>query len=234
MRLFKVLIVMNLVVLTLFAQSSSTTGKIRGTVTDANSGEPLVGANIIVQGTTTGSATNTNGQFVIPNLSAGQHSLIVTYMGYATQNLKNIEVFPGQSVNLNLELKPASLQGETVEVVAEAQRQVVEVRQAASEEKITSQQITTMPVSNIQGLLAKTAGVVETKGGRDQGIHMRGGRTGEVAIYVDGVKINDPVDNQASLDIDKYSVQNANIKLSGMEAEYGDAMSGVVDIILRG
>jgi len=232
-RFFKILIVMNLLVLAIFAQSSSTTGKIRGNITDALTGEPLVGANIIVKGTTSGTATNTNGQFVIPNLAAGQHSLIVTYMGYATQNINNIEVFPGQSVNLNLELRPASLQGETVEVVAEARRQVVEVRQAASVEKISAQQITAMPVSNIQGLIAKTAGVVETKGGRDQGIHMRGGRTGEVAIYVDGVKINDPVDNRASLDIDKYSVQNAKIKLSGMEAEYGDAMSGIVDIILR-
>ncbi|MBN2280796.1 MAG: TonB-dependent receptor [Candidatus Marinimicrobia bacterium] len=233
MRLIRILIVLSLSIFYLMAQSSSTTGKIRGTVTDAQTGDPLVGANIIIEGTTIGSATNTNGQFVIPNIAAGQHSLVVTYMGYATQNIKNIEVFPGQSVNLNFELSPASLQGETVEVVAEARRLVVEVRQAASEEKISAQQITTMPVSNIQGLLAKTAGVVETKGGRDQGIHMRGGRTGEVAIYVDGVKINDPVDNRASLDIDKYSVQNANIKLSGMEAEYGDAMSGVVDIILR-
>ena len=233
MRILKNLLIIVGFSVSLFAQSSSTSGKIRGVVLDSDTGTPLVGANIIVKGLNTGCATNTNGQFVLPNLPSKKYSLLVTYMGYATKNITEIEVFPGSSVNITIELQPASLQGETVEVVAEARRQVVEVRQAASVEKISAQEITAMPVSNMQGLLAQTAGVIETKGGRDQGIHMRGGRTGEVAIYVDGVKINDPVDNRASLDIDKYSVQNAKIKLSGMEAEYGDAMSGIMDIILR-
>jgi len=232
-RIFKLFLIFVTLTFSLYGQSSSTTGKIRGMVTDAESGAPLVGANVIVKGTNSGSATNSNGEYVVPNIPAGTYDVIFTYMGYGTKNMTGVEIFPGQTRALNVELSTASLQGETVEVVAEARRQVVEVREAASEEKISSRQITTMPVSNVQGLIAKTAGVVETKGGRDQGIHMRGGRTGEVAIYVDGVKINDPVDNQASLDIDKYSVQNARIKLSGMEAEYGDAMSGIVDIILK-
>lgn len=233
MRIIKYLLILSILSFTLYAQSSSTTGKIRGTVTDAETGSPLVGANVIIKESNIGSATNINGQFVFPNLQSKKYSLLITYIGYSTKNITDVEVFPGQSVNINVELTLASIQGETVEVIAEARRQVVEVREAATQELLSEQDIVTLPVSNIKGLLAQTTGVVETKGGRDQGIHMRGGRTGEVAIYVDGVKINDPVDNRASLDIDKYSVQNARIKLSGMEAEYGDAMSGIVDIILK-
>ncbi len=233
MKTIRYFVIFFTVVVSLYPQSSSTTGKIRGVVTDAQTGTSLVGANVIIEDSNIGAATNNNGQFVIPNLSAGSYSVLVTYMGYRTKNIQEVEVFPGQSVNLDIELQPGSLQGETVEVVAEARRQVVDVKEAASEEKLSTQEITSLPVSNVQGLLANTAGVVETEGGRDQGIHMRGGRSGEVAYYVDGVKINDPVDNYASLDIDKYSIQQVKIKLSGMDAEYGDVMSGIVDIIIK-
>lgn len=233
MRLFKIFSIVLLSGFLLYGQSSSTTGKIRGTVRDSETGMPLIGANVILKGTSAGSATNENGQFVIPNIPAGTYEVLATYMGYSTKNFTGLEVFPGQTYELNIELTLASILGETVEVVAEAKRKVVEVREAASVEKISAQEITTMAVSNVYDILANTAGIVETRGGNNQGIHVRGGRSGEVAYFVDGVIINDPVDNEASLDIDKYSMQSMQLKLSGMEAEYGDAMSGVVDIILR-
>ncbi len=233
MRAIKVLVLMFVFSISLYAQSSSTAGKIRGTVFDAQSGDPLLGANVIVKEAEVGTATNTNGEFVIPNLPVGKYTVIVSFIGYGTKQFNNIEVFPGQTVGLNVQLKPASIQGETVEVVAEAKRQVVDVKEAASAEKISAQEITTMPVSNVRGLLAKTTGVVETKGGGSQGLHMRGGRSGETAMYVDGVRIDNPVDGTASLNIDKYSMEQVEIKLSGMSAEYGDAMSGVVNIIVQ-
>ena len=51
---------------------SGTTGKLSGTIKDAQTGEPLVGANVIIEGTNFGAATNVNGEYVILNISPGK------------------------------------------------------------------------------------------------------------------------------------------------------------------
>ena len=80
---------------------SSTTGKIAGYVLDKETGEPMIGANVIVVGTTLGSSTDLDGHFVILKVPVGYHSIRVTYIGYSIQVLEKVRV----NVDLTTELK---------------------------------------------------------------------------------------------------------------------------------
>ena len=71
----------------------STSGKITGYVKDKDTGEPLIGANIIIEGSQIGAATNADGYFVILNVPPGTYSLKVSYIGYATLIIKNVKGF---------------------------------------------------------------------------------------------------------------------------------------------
>jgi len=233
MRKLIIAIVVALIPVMVTAQSSRIAGKIRGQVVNAENGEPLVGANVIIQGTERGTITNQDGRYVIPNVSAGTYSLEASYIGFAPMVIKDIEVYAGQSLTVNFQMKTEAIQGEGIEVVAEARKQVVSVRTPTSQREIKGEDLNRMPVTDFLDLLANTGGVSETEGGLSGGIHVRGGRTGEVAYYVDGIKTNDPVTAGKGIEIDNEAIDQIIISSSNFSAEYGEAMSGAVTIITK-
>jgi len=220
-------------VTSVFAQSGRTAGKIRGRVTSEATGEPLVGANVILVGTSFGNATNVNGEYIIPNVPAGEYDVKVTYIGYSPKIIKGVTVFPGQTNIVDLGMQIQAVEGQAVEVVAEARKTIIQVRAPATQKEITSEDIEHMPVTDFTDIVANSSGAIETMAGRSRGIHMRGGRSGEVAFYVDGVMTNDPVDHSVGVEIDNNAIEQIVISNSGFSAEYGNAMSGAVSIITK-
>ena len=97
---------------------SGTTGKIAGTVTDKTTGEPLSGANIIIEGTNMGSAADINGQFTILHIPPGTYSIQVSMMGYANLNITDVRVRIDQTSRVDFSLEMETLEGETVTIVA--------------------------------------------------------------------------------------------------------------------
>ena len=82
-------------------------GTISGSINDANNGDPLLGANVIIKETSQGASTDTDGHFTISRVNPGNYTLIVTYIGY--QTLKNkLDLGDGETINveLTLNLKP--------------------------------------------------------------------------------------------------------------------------------
>ena len=79
---------------------SQTTGKIRGTVTSAD-GQPLAGANVIVDGTTKGAATDGEGKYTILNVEAGSYSVTASYIGYQSSTESNVSVKVDLTTPLN-------------------------------------------------------------------------------------------------------------------------------------
>ncbi len=233
MRKIAVAILVALIPMLVSAQSSKIAGKIRGQVVNKDSGEPLIGANVIIDGTERGTTTNQDGRFVIPNVPAGTYDVKATYIGFAPMVVKDVTVYAGQSITVNFPMQTAVLEGKGVEVVAEARKQVVAVRTPTSQREIKGEELNRMPVSDFLDLLANTSGVAETEGGLSSGIHVRGGRSGEVAYYVDGIKTNDPVTNGTGIEIDNEAIDQIIISTSNFSAEYGEAMSGAVTIITK-
>lgn len=216
-------------------QSDRIAGKIRGKITDADTGDPLIGANAVVLPVETGrgAMSDVNGQFVIPNIPAGTYDMQVSYIGYASHTVRDLKIVPGLTVNLNFKLNVEAIEGEAVDVVAQRDQEVVTVKTTTSKIVVTGEDIQKMPVSNFTELLSNMGGVVEVEAGRSRGIHLRGGRSGEVAFFVDGVMTNDPVNRSQGVELDNEAIESIVITKGGFSVEYGEAMSGVVSIVTK-
>lgn len=94
------------------------TGSITGYVTDNQTGEPLIGANIILENTSLGSATDLNGKYLIPNIPAGTYNIRFSYVGYFSRTLNTIKIEEKQNAILTVPLE-ASLPGQAIEIRGE-------------------------------------------------------------------------------------------------------------------
>ena len=235
MKKFNFIIYALVVITTLNAQSDRVSGKIRGRVVDSTSKNPLAGANVLVLpvGSGRGTMTNEDGEFVLPNLMTGRYNVKVSYMGYASTTIQDIDVSPGGTTEILFSLTIAAIEGQEVNVVAESMENTIDIKTVVSQVKYSGEQLNKMPVSNFTDVIANAGGVVKTEAGRSRGIHMRGGRSGEVAFYVDGILTNDPVDRSQGVQIDKEAIDVLTISKGGFSAEFGEAMSGIVTVITK-
>ena len=235
MKKFNYVIYALVVITSLNAQSDRVSGKIRGRVVDSTSKDPLAGANVLVLPVESGRGTMTNesGEFVLPNLITGKYNVKVSYMGYASTTIQNIDVSPGGTTEILFSLNVEAIEGQEVNVVAESMENTIDIKTVVTQVKYSGEQLYKMPVSNFTDVIANAGGVVKTEAGRSRGIHMRGGRSGEVAFYVDGILTNDPVDRSQGVQIDKEAIDVLTISKGGFSAEFGEAMSGIVTVITK-
>ncbi len=213
-----------LLILTFFniihAQS---TGKIRGKIVSSDTNEPLVGANVLIVGTNQGAATGIDGNYVIINVRPGIYSLRFGYVGYQTKIIENIVVNSDQTTVLNITLEPTTLIGQ--EVVVVAKRPIVEFNQTSTVVSINKDDIQALPVQNLKDIVNLQAGVVDG--------HFRGGRLGEVQYQIDGVSITNPYNNASILEIDRSLIEEVQVISGTFDAKYGQAMSGIVNTVLK-
>jgi outer membrane receptor protein involved in Fe transport len=199
------------------------TGKISGSVKDAKNGEPIVGATVILQGTRIGAATDAMGDYYINNVSPGTYNLAVSIVGYQTMVVKNVIVKIDLTTNISAKLVPTEVVGQ--EVIIQAERPLVQKDLTSSAVTVSSDEIKVMPVENINQVINLQAGVV--------GGHFRGGRAGEVAYLIDGLPINNPANGGAGFTPENSSVREMEVISGTFNAEYGQAMSGVVNIVTQ-
>lgn len=201
-------------------------GRIAGTVTDAETGETLIGVNVIIVGTTLGAATDFDGNYAIEDIRPGQYNVRASYLGYETTLFTGIRVQDGETTVLNIELSQAVLSTED-EVVVIGDRPLIDVEQSTSAVTISREAIELAPVREVQDVIATQAGVV-----RDPtGLYIRGGRANETGYVVDGVSAKDPLAGTGfGLDIGSNAFQEVEVTTGGIGAEYGDVTSGVVAV----
>lgn len=216
-----------------------TTGKLSGIVLDAESKQPLVGANVIIKAeiindrelpleTPTGAATDPNGFYFILNVRPGQYVLQVMYIGYQTVTKKPISVAVDRTTKLDFDLSMQTIEGK--EVVVIAQREMIVVDQTSSSAKVSGEDIKGLPVENFQEVLQLQAGITT---GLDGSLHIRGGRSSEIQYYVDGIAISNPYTNSPALPVENNAIQELEVISGTFNAEYGQAMSGIVNIVTR-
>ncbi len=202
-------------------------GKIRGKVTDAGTGEPLVGANVIVVGTSMGAATNIAGEFVILNVRAGTYSLRSTYVGYQSITISNIRVNEDLTAEVNFQLPAEGVTVSTVEIVAE--RPLIN-KSATNAVRIVDQEFfQKVPARGINTAIATQPGVV-VQGGA---IYIRGGRADEVGYRMENVGIADALFGGRAVSITAEAVEQVQVQAGGFNAEYGGANAGLVTTQLR-
>ncbi len=208
---------------------AGTTGKIAGTVIDAETGEPIIGANVLVVDTYRGGTTDLDGEYIILNVSPGTYTVRYSYLGYNTLELSNVQVSIDRTVTLNVELQSQAIQAEAVTLIAE--KPVVRMDVTSTEVSVGSEEIEAIPAENFGDVVQLQAGVVDG--------HFRGGRSSEVVYMVDGVIISDPYSagdpfgRETSNQVENAAIQEIQVIAGTFNAEYGQAMSGVVNVVTK-
>lgn len=209
------------ITLTLQAQ---TTGKIAGTILDEASGEPLPGANIRLMNTSMGAAADVDGRYFIINVRPGIYEMRVDMIGYAPVVVEEVAVSINRTVPIDIRMKPAVIEGEVV--VIEVERMAMKKDQTGTIKNISSEQLEVLPVENLSAVVNMQAGVVDG--------HFRGGRSTEVSYLIDGVAVDETFGGQyAAVEIEPEAIKDLEVITGTFNAEYGRAMSGVVNAVTK-
>lgn len=217
----------------MLAQTS--TGKLAGKVTDARTGDPLPGANVLIVGTELGAATNARGEYFIINVVPGTYDVRVSFVGYATQIIKDVRIVAGITKELNVQLEEAT--AELKEITVTSQRTFFEQKATNTVKVVDKDEIARVPVRGVQKIAALNAGVVmaEGSGGVDGNatINVKGGRGNEVLYVIDGVVQNDPYWNTAFTQVSNSAIEQLSFQIGGFEAKYGQAQSGIINVTTK-
>jgi outer membrane receptor protein involved in Fe transport len=201
-----------------------TTGKVSGRVVDAGSGQGLFGANVLIEGTSMGAVTADDGSFYVINVPPGTYDVRVTMMGFETVRMAGVRVSVNRTTPVDFQLKQTVLQSSEV-VVIQAQKVAIKKDQTGSIRNVSSEEINALPVEDISAVVSMQAGIVAG--------HFRGGRFGEVSYLVDGMQVDNAFNRSRSVDIEKEAIQDLEVITGTFNAEYGKAMSGMVNVITK-
>lgn len=206
------------------------TGKLVGTMKDKATGQPLAGGNILIKETPLGTMSDEKGDFLILNIPPAKYSVTVSYIGYKTITFNDVVINTDRTIRLDALMEVSAVKGETVTV--EAKRPIIERDQTATTMTVMKEEIANMPVNSYAEVMNNMAGVIENdNGGGDNGIHIRGGRSGEIAYMVDGFFVEDAIFGGMGTDVARAGISELSVITGSFNAEYGEAMSGVVNIV---
>jgi len=231
------LAVVAVLLMTFSSALAGTTGKIAGRVIDKESKEPLPGVSVQIVGTTTGAATNIQGEFFIINVPPGSHTLKASIVGYGPVEVKNVIVSVDLTTEVDFELSTQTIDMGTITV--EAVRPLIEKDVTSSRATIAGTQITDSAVDGLVNAAALTAGAVLGS--------FRGGRQGEgeVVYMLDGVNLSNPIgsthrgysagDGTQALatTLPNEAVAEAEVLTGGFGAEYPNVQSAVVNVVTK-
>ncbi|MGB5895012.1 MAG: TonB-dependent receptor [Ignavibacteriaceae bacterium] len=205
------------------------TGKIAGKVTDAETGEPLIGANVLITNTTMGAACDVDGDYFILNIPPGIYSVEVSMVGYTKVIQTEVRVSVDKTTTLNFELSITPIEGE--EVVITAQRLAVKRDVSHSETVASSDEIEAIPlITDVTGFTELQAG---TSVNQDGELLIRGGGGTQIGMVVDGLVVGNNLEG-AILDVVNLSaIQEVSIIRGGFNAEYGNIRSGLFNVVTK-
>jgi outer membrane receptor for ferrienterochelin and colicin len=203
--------------------SASSKGKITGFITDT-SGETLPGVQIFIESSSRGTISELDGFYQLLNLDPGFYTVVYKYIGFADIRMSEIEVFPDKNTEINVVMREAVIEGQEITVIAE--RPLVQRDRTTTTAVVNERQIANLPVANLSQIINLQAGVVDG--------HFRGGRLNEVSYMVNGVPINNPYNNSAGFEVEQNMISSLEVISGVFNAEYGQAMSGVVNITTKG
>ena len=204
---------------------AGTVGTLVGTVIDKDTKVPLPGVNILIAGTPLGAATGKEGKFIIHNIPAGVYQVRASLLGFTPYIIENVAIIMDLRTNLDIELESSVLEiGK--EVVVRAERPLIQQDITSSTHSITGDKIEEMPIDSFKD-------VVMLQPGATADGHIRGGRETEVLYLVDDLPIQEALAGGQGSDLPNASIVEMTVQTGGFNAEYGNAMSGIVNIVTK-
>lgn len=168
-------------VLTLVAVTSilaAAMGTIVGVVREAETGKTLPGANVHLEGTAIGAASNQDGEFRLTNIPPGRYTLVVSYLGYGKVRIP-IEIKGDETIRKEVQLESTVLEGEGIVVTAQMQGQAAAINQQLSSNTIvnvvSADRIQELPDANAAESVGRLPGISITRsGGEGNKVVIRG------------------------------------------------------------
>lgn len=214
-----------LLVLTMFliatTVSAFSVGKLTGVVKDKKTGEPIIGANVMIEGTFLGGAADLDGKYTIYNIPVGEYTLIASAVGYQKTRVAKVVIKNNLTTT-----QPISMTTEDImlgeEIVVEAEAPLIQKDLTSSAVTVTASELKTMPVENIGQVINLQAGVVDG--------HFRGGRSNEVQYLIDGIPVTDSYNYGRGIQVENNSIRQLEVISGTFNAEYGNANSAIINI----
>ena len=201
-----------------------TTGILEGRIRDGQTKEVLVGVNVVIVGTPYGMVTNNEGLYRINNIRAGVYDVRYSILGYKPILMKSVTILPDLRTRLDVELEPTTIEMEPVEV--RAIRPMIQKDLAGTAFLYGEIKLEKLPVSSFsEVLLLQPSTTLEG--------NVRGGKTNEVVFLVDGLPVQDVIGGGLGTMLPRSSITELSITTGGFNPEYGNAMSGVVNVITK-
>ncbi len=203
---------------------AQTSGKVRGIVTDASTGEALIGTNVLIDGTGLGAATDENGEYFILNVSPGAYTMRAEIIGYQTAVELDVRVFIDLTTTVNFVTSVEAVTGEAVEVLAE--RPLVQPDVAGTVINVSGGDIENIPVRSVGDFISQQAGV-------EPGMVIRGSGINETAFVVDGISTRGGRDGTPQTAIALTSVDELQIQTGGLGSGVANARGGAINIVTK-
>ncbi|PWB74770.1 hypothetical protein C3F09_03520 [candidate division GN15 bacterium] len=208
--------------------TAGVTGKVSGVVTDAASGKPLVGATVRVAGTDMAAVTDEDGEYFIIGVPGGKYDIVVTHVGFEKYVKKDVRVLLDLTTPVDFEVQQVTIELKD-QMVVYATAPPVQKDLTASKVIFTSDRLRNLPnVQTVQAVLGVYPGVVTD---RNNAMHVRGGRGGQVTYYYNGFSVQDPFVSNSGIRIIPTALEELSLTSGGFTAEYGEAISGVVSAV---
>jgi hypothetical protein len=217
---------------------------VKGNITDRESGEPLIGATIIIKGTdpVKGNSTDEKGNFKIGNVPIGRYNIEIRYVGYEPFLVREILVSSGKEVVLNIGLKESVAKLDEIKITPNTNKE----RPINSMATLSAQQVSVEEANRYAGgfddparLVASYAGVASTVS--NNGIVIRGNAPKGLLWRMEGIQIPNPnhfadyysLGGGVVTALSSQTMSNSDFYTGAFPAEYGNALSGVFDIKMR-
>jgi len=244
-------IVVTLFSLVLFASVTifgGTTGKIKGKIIDQQTGEPLIGATVVVRGTSLGAAADVNGEFIILNVPAGSYELEGKFLGYQPTTISNVRVSSDLTTELNFAMVALTEGVELSEIVVQRERELINKSATNAVRRQSGEDIENLPIRGVAAVIALSPGIVQ----QDGQLFIRGGRADEVGYYLEGSSTRNVYGRDLSASgaisaadlfgsdreenlttVIPEALEEVQVQAGGYTAEYGGANAGIVSQTLK-
>ena len=209
---------------------TAVTGKLSGVVKEGQTGKTLVNARIVLVGTPRSTLTNQNGVYVFLGLHPDKYDIEIDLNGYRSMIKEGIQIDVGLTTTVDFWLEVASIESQPM--VIKTGKSGIRDGLGQSGKLIKTSEIWKIPYHTVDEIIvAKSVGTTIDQANRS--IHFRGGRSTGMAYMLDGLPITDPIFKGIGMYVHPRTLEQIELITGGWDAEYGDAHSGIVNLISR-
>ncbi|MFP8488820.1 TonB-dependent receptor [Gracilimonas sp. Q87] len=224
-----ILILLGILICSTVEVTAQQTASVSGYVTDSETGETLISANIGFQGTRLGASTNTLGYYTITNIEPGTYTLIASYIGYQSYS-RQITLEPGENLRLDIDLIPESIELEEIEVRSQAE---LEEQKNIGTAQVNTELIKELPSVFEADVFRSVQLLPGVKAASDfsSGLYIRGGSPDQTLILLDRTTVYNPSHFFGFFStFNPDAIKDVRLYKGGYPAEYGGRLGSVLTI----